>query len=114
MPNNFEPIVGFEFQFHSNPAPQIEFDGVVYCRVLEIVPLKRLTYSWKCGPGHGKITLDSTVVWILRPKDGGTELLLEQTGFKELENANIFLAMKDGWIKHIKLIAESINKATHV
>jgi uncharacterized protein YndB with AHSA1/START domain len=113
MPNNFEPIVGHEFQFRSKPAPLIEFDGIAYCKVLEIVPMKKLTYSWKCGPGENKITLDSIVVWTLTPRDGGTELVLEQTGFKELENANIFLAMKEGWAKHVKMIEELINTETH-
>lgn len=113
MPNNFEPVVGYEFQFRSKPAPQIEFDGIAYCRVLEIVPMKRLSYSWKCGPGQNKITLDSIVIWTLIPKDGGTELLLEQSGFKEIENANIFLAMKEGWMKHIKLIEDHIKTESH-
>ena len=113
MPNNFEPVVGYEFQFRSKPAPQIEFDGIAYCKVLEIVPMKKLTYSWKCGPGENKITLDSIVVWTLHPKDGGTELVLEQTGFKELENANIFLAMKEGWVRHVKMIDELINAQSH-
>lgn len=114
MPNNFEPIIGYEFQFRSKPAPQIEFDGIAYCRVLEIIPMKKLSYSWKCGPGENRITLDSIVIWTLNPKDGGTELILEQTGFKELENASIFLAMKDGWIKHVKIIEELINTKSHV
>jgi uncharacterized protein YndB with AHSA1/START domain len=61
MPNDFLPIVGHDFQFRIPPIPSMDFDGVIYCKVLEMVPPKKLTYSWKSGPGSGKITLDSIV-----------------------------------------------------
>lgn len=48
MENDFKPVVGHQFQFRSKPAPAIDFDGNVYCTVLEIIPFKKLTYSWKC------------------------------------------------------------------
>ena len=109
MNNDFEPRLGYDFQFTSRPAPQIDFDGIAYCKVLEIVPAKKLVYSWKCGPGKGKITLDSTVTWTLEKVTGGTQLYLMQTGFKELENYNIYAAMNDGWKKHMNMILEQIN-----
>jgi len=112
MPNNFLPITGYEFQFRVKPMPQLDFDGIVYCKVLEIVPHKTLSYSWKCGPGNGKIELDSIVVWKLIPKDTGTELLLEHTGFKEMENFNMFTAVNDGWFKNIEKIAVLLNAAS--
>ncbi len=113
MENDFKPVVGHQFQFRSKPAPSIDFDGIVYCTVLEIIPFKKLSYSWKCGPGNGKITVDSLVVWTLIAKDNGTELLLDNTGFKEMENFAIFSAMEEGWPKHIQRIAENINAAKH-
>jgi uncharacterized protein YndB with AHSA1/START domain len=109
MKNDFEPILGYDFQFRTNPLPKFDFDGIAYCKVLEIVPFKKLSYSWKGGPGDGKITLDSIVVWTLDPKDNGTELLLVHTGFRELENAAIYAAMNDGWLKNIKKIAGYLN-----
>jgi uncharacterized protein YndB with AHSA1/START domain len=112
MPNNFQPIQGQEFQFRVKPIPQLDFDGIVYCKVLEIVPHQKLSYSWKCGPGNGKIELDSIVVWKLIPKDNGTELLLEHTGFKEMENFNMFTAVNDGWFKNIEKIAVLLNAAS--
>ncbi|HSZ32475.1 MAG TPA: SRPBCC domain-containing protein [Puia sp.] len=111
MPNNFEPIPGFEFQFRIKPVPQLDFDGIVYCKVLEIVPYQKLSYSWRSGPGNGKIDLDSIVVWKLIPKDDGTELLLEHTGFKEIENFKMYSAVNDGWLVNIKKIAGLLNKA---
>src|SRR5947208_3658911 len=76
MPNDFEPILGYDFQFKIPPMPKLDFDGIIYCKVLEIVPFKKLSYSWKSGPGQGKITIDSIVVWTLTPKENGTELKL--------------------------------------
>src|SRR5579863_7455553 len=86
MPNDFQPIVGHDFTFRTKPIPLFEFDGIVYCKVLEIIPYKTLSYSWKGGPGNGKINLDSIVVWKLSPKDGGTEVLLEHSGLMEHVN----------------------------
>lgn len=77
MPNDFLPIVGHDFKFTIKPLPELEFDGIVYCKVLEIVPFKKLSYSWKGGPGNGKINLDSIVTWTLVAKENGTELFLD-------------------------------------
>src|SRR5215471_5057272 len=107
MPNDFQPRVGHEFTFKTRPLPSFEFDGIVYCKVLEIVPLKKLVYSWKGGPGGGKINLDSIVTFTLMAKSDGTELLLEHSGL--MENVNIYTAMSDGWLKNIRKIDELIN-----
>ena len=103
MRNDFQPVIGHDFQFTSNPVPSMDFDGIVYCKVLEIIPHKKLTYSWKCGPGKGVITIDSLVVWTLLEKNDGTELVLENSGFKEMENfnINIYNAMNQGWLKNM-------------
>jgi uncharacterized protein YndB with AHSA1/START domain len=112
MPNDFLPILGHDFQFRIKPMPQLDFDGIVYCKVLEIVPHQTLSYSWKSGPGNGKIDLDSIVVWKLTPKENGTELLLEHTGFGGFNNFSMFSAMNDGWFKNIQKIAELIKAAS--
>ncbi len=31
MPNDFEPIVGHEFKFTTNPIPSLGLDGNFYC-----------------------------------------------------------------------------------
>lgn len=112
MPNDFLPIPGHNFQFRTKPMPQLDFDGIVYCKVLEIVPHHTLSYSWKSGPGSGKIELDSIVVWKLIPKDDGTELLLEHSGFREFDNLTMFTALKGGWLKNIQKIAELLKVAS--
>jgi uncharacterized protein YndB with AHSA1/START domain len=110
MPNNFMPILGHDFEFRIKPMPQLAFDGIVYCKVLDIVPFKKLSYSWRCGPGNGKITVDSVVKWTLKSTDTGTELLLEHTGLKETA-VTMFNALNEGWLKNIHKINELINAA---
>ena len=113
MKNNFQPIVGVDFQFQTKPIPSLDFDGIFYCRVLEIVPFKKLSYSWKSGPGEGKITLDSVVVWKLQPTEKGTELFLEHSGFAKKENLNFYNGLTDGWLEKIHKIADLLNAAQH-
>jgi uncharacterized protein YndB with AHSA1/START domain len=108
MKNDFKPIVGHDFQFISSPAPQIGFDGIAYCKVLEIIEYKKLAYSWRSGPGNGTIELDSRVEWTLIAKPNGTELQLKQSGFTAA-NFSIFNAMNDGWMKNVKKIITQLN-----
>jgi uncharacterized protein YndB with AHSA1/START domain len=113
MKNDFQPLIGHDFQFRTNPIPSLNYDGIFYCKVLEMVPFKKLSYSWKGGPGEGKITLDSVVVWELEPKDKGTELFLVHSGFSEVENLAIYNGMTGGWLQNIQKLADRINAATH-
>jgi uncharacterized protein YndB with AHSA1/START domain len=108
MKYDFLPVIGHDFQFRSQPIPSINFDGIAYCKVLEMVPFKKLTYSWKSGPGNGKITVDSIVEWTLLQKDSGTELILKHSGFKEAD-FTMYSIMDDGWLKNIKKIDTLLN-----
>lgn len=112
MKNDFLPIIGHEFQFKTRAIPALNFDGIVYCKVLEIVPQKKLCYSWKTGPGDGKITIDSIVTWTLHPKDGGTELILAHNGVREIEDFNMYKAMSDGWAGNMQKIAKLLDTPT--
>lgn len=109
MKNDFQPAVGHEFQFRTNPIPKMEFDGIVYCKVLELVPAKRLVYSWKGGPSADSRTLDSLVVWTLTPAADGTELILEHSGFTDLVNIHMYDAMNAGWLKNMHTIGKELN-----
>ena len=113
MKNDFQPIVGYDFQFRTNPIPSLDFDGIFYCKVLEIVPFKKLSYSWKSGPGEGKITLDSVVVWKLQPTDKGTELFLEHNGFAEKENLAFYNGLNHGWVEKFQKIEQLLKTAQH-
>lgn len=61
MPKNLKAVVGHEFESRTNLIPSLELNGIFYCKILEIVPLKKLSYSWKGGPGNGITTLDKVV-----------------------------------------------------
>jgi uncharacterized protein YndB with AHSA1/START domain len=113
MKNDFQPIVGYDFQFRTGPIPSLDFDGICYCKVLEVVPFKRLSYSWKCGPGEGKITLESVVIWKLQPTEKGTDLFLEHSGFEREENLSFFNGLSHGWQEKLPKIDALLNAAHH-
>lgn len=101
MENDFKPIVGHRFNFRTKPLPKMGFDGIVYCEVIEVIPLKKLVYSWKGGPKPGVIKLDTILSWTLSAKDGGTEILLEHKGFQGFANYLSSIFMGNGWKKRI-------------
>jgi uncharacterized protein YndB with AHSA1/START domain len=113
MKNDFKPIVGYDFQFRTGPIPSLDFDGICYCKVLEVIPFKRLSYSWNCGPGEGKISLESVVVWKLQPTEKGTDLFLEHSGFDKEVNLGFFNGMTLGWEKNLSKIDALLNAAQH-
>ena len=43
MKHNFKPVIGCEFQCWTGPMPNFNFDGIIYCRVLELFPFKKLS-----------------------------------------------------------------------
>jgi uncharacterized protein YndB with AHSA1/START domain len=113
MKNDFKPVIGHEFQFRTGGKPNINFDGIFYCKVLEIIPFEELSYSWNCGPGEGKITLESVVVWKLEAKDKGTELYLEHSGFAKEENLDLFNGLNLGWLEKFQNIDKLLKTASH-
>lgn len=113
MNNTFQAIVGHDFQFRTKPIPSLDFDGIFYCKVLEIVPFEKLSYSWRSGPGDGQITLDSVVVWRLQPTGKGTDLFLEHTGFAKKENLSFYKGLNDGWVEKLHKIADILNASQH-
>ncbi|MDB5023540.1 MAG: hypothetical protein JWP78_1295 [Mucilaginibacter sp.] len=113
MKNDFQPIIGLDFQFRTGPIPSLDFDGIFYCKVLEVIPFEKLSYSWKSGPGEGEITLDSVVIWKLEPKDKGTELFLEHSGFAKKENLDFYTGLLHGWLEKFQKMDELLNAVQH-
>jgi len=99
MKNDFKPVVGHKFNFHTKPIPQMGFDGIVYCEVVEIIPNQKLVYTWKGGPRPGVIGLDTVLTWILSPDGDGTRMTLEHSGFKGWKNYVASIFMEKGWKK---------------
>lgn len=88
------PSVGLELEvgarFTFTAPPQPEWDGVVYCRVLEVAHGRRLRYGWVVGD------LETEVTFTLVPTASGTRLTVEQTGFKPEQKRN-FGGARYGW-----------------
>ena len=108
MPNNFVLELGHEFQFTTKAMPALNLDGIMHCKVLEIVPMKKLTYTWKGGSGNGIFTLDTIVDWTLEALKNGTKLKLKHSGFSE-NNTEILIGMTDGWLKLVEKMRTHIH-----
>lgn len=104
-PTGFEPVVGTRFTYQTTPAG--EWDGVIHCQVLEVVPNQRLAYSWKGG--HEGNTdygarLETVVTFVLTAVENGTRLRMVHSGFELPKNGYAFRNMSEGWIKVIEKI----------
>jgi len=99
MPGDIKPVVEHKFEMVSKPKLEMNHDGHNYCEVLEVIPYKKLVYSWKAGPEPGNITLNTLVTWTLTPKGSGTELHLLHEGFTA-GNELLFEGMNAGWVNH--------------
>ena len=88
MKNDFKPILGHRFNLRRNPRP--DFNVVVDCQVLEIEPIKTLSYTWAA------FDLESVVTWTLTPTGIGTRLRMEQSGFRP-DQKQAFGGAKAGW-----------------
>ncbi|MES2937573.1 MAG: SRPBCC domain-containing protein [Pseudomonadota bacterium] len=97
-PKGFAAVEGTEFIFQTTPGGA--WDGVIRCKVLEVVPNRRISYAWKGGhpdnTGYGA-PLDSVVTWTLTPTDGGTQLRLVHSGFVSPTNDAALKTMGEGW-----------------
>lgn len=103
------PVVDFGlapgtiFLFQAQPQPS--WDGIVSCRMLEVVPGQRISWSWVVGD------IDTVLTFTLTPTVTGTQLSLLQTGFKPHQKQN-FGGARYGWkmmgSKLIDLLERSI------
>ena len=71
---------GSEFTLKTQPYPG--WDGTVSCRMLEIEPMRKLSYAWTVP------FLDTVVTFTLTPTASGTQLSLVQSGFKPEQKQN--------------------------
>jgi uncharacterized protein YndB with AHSA1/START domain len=99
-PSGFEAVVGTQFTFKTTAGG--EWDGVIHCRVLEVLPHERLVYAWNSGHesnvGYGA-RLETVVTWTLSEVEGGTRLRLVHSGFVLPNNQTAYQGMGDGWRK---------------
>jgi uncharacterized protein YndB with AHSA1/START domain len=83
MKNDFLPVVGHRFNLRADW-------GAVDCQVVGVEPNKTLSYTWAA---YG---LESVVTWTLTPTSTGTQLRMEQSGFR-LDQEQAYHGAKGGW-----------------
>ena len=81
---------GAAFVFKTQPYPG--WDGTVNCRMVEIDPHRKLSYTWVVGD----MEIDTIVTFTLTPTASGTRLSLVQSGFKPDQKQN-FGGARYGW-----------------
>jgi uncharacterized protein YndB with AHSA1/START domain len=83
-----EPGAAFTFKTQAYPP----WDGTVNCRLLELDPHKKISYTWVVGD----MAIDTVVTFTLVPTASGTRLSLVQSGFKPAQKQN-FGGARYGW-----------------
>ena len=89
------PAAGFELEPGAAftlraPVAFAEWDGTVRCRMLEVEPMRKLSYTWTAP------FLDTVVAFTLAPTTTGTRLRIVQSGFDETQKRE-FGGARYGW-----------------
>ena len=90
----FKPETGFEFSFSGGPSEDNQY--LHLCKVTEVIPEKKLTYSWRYDGYEGI----SYVTFKLFPEGEKTKLKLTHSGLETFPADNPDFAKKNfaaGW-----------------
>ncbi|MDQ6608314.1 MAG: SRPBCC domain-containing protein [Bacteroidota bacterium] len=90
----FEAVPGFTFQFKGGPSPDKQY--LHLCEITEVIPGKKLTYSWRYDGYPGK----SFVTFELFEKENKTVLRLTHSGIETFAKENSDFGMHNfekGW-----------------
>ncbi|MCG5486661.1 MULTISPECIES: SRPBCC family protein [Sinorhizobium] len=90
MKNDFSPVVGHRFNLRG------EWGGVLDCEVLVVEPNKRLSYAWNFAHEDPAYDLKSVVTFTLVPTSTGTQLRMEQVGFRP-DQRQAYGGARAGW-----------------
>jgi len=101
MANDFQAVVGHNFQFRSKPVPG--WDGIIDAEVLIVEPNKKLSYTW------GSMGMKTVVLWTLVGSKSGTRVRMEQSGFRSENDAN-YKGATYGWQKFIGNLEQVVAK----
>jgi uncharacterized protein YndB with AHSA1/START domain len=88
MKCDFKPFVGNRFHLRRSPKPDVNI--VIDCEVLIVEPNKKLSYTWTA------FDLESVVTWTLIPTGTGTNLRMEQSGFRP-DQKQAYGGATSGW-----------------
>jgi uncharacterized protein YndB with AHSA1/START domain len=97
MKNDFKPVVDHRFQLRADW-------GAVDCQVLAVEPNKTLSYTWAA---YG---LQSVVTWTLTATSAGTQLRMEQSGFRP-DQQQAYQGAQGGWRKFIAALEQVLAQA---
>ncbi|HEX7072800.1 MAG TPA: SRPBCC domain-containing protein [Hyphomicrobiaceae bacterium] len=106
MENDFVPKVGHRFTFRATPLPG--WSGIANCEVLAVDPPHLLSYRWGDGTesASGLVTV---VTWTLMPRDGGTLVRMEQSGFRTPDEL-AFKRMGKGWPRVLERLEDVVGR----
>jgi uncharacterized protein YndB with AHSA1/START domain len=134
MENDIQPLHNHEFTFRM--APQKGWDGITYCKILKVDPIRYIEYTYQgqasgektlsCAGVHSDMVdkaakgiftkLDTTLSFTLTPICGGTTLTMQHSGYRGLKLIIISYVMQMGWKKqlHKKLpkVLQQIEEST--
>jgi uncharacterized protein YndB with AHSA1/START domain len=99
MKNDFAPVVGHKFNLRG------EWGGVLDCEVLEVEPMKSLSYTWNFAHDDAAYNLTSVVTFTLTPTNTGTHLRMEQAGFRK-DQPQAFGGAHAGWKQFFEKLEE--------
>ena len=108
MRNDFQPVVGHRFNFRNTPIPL--WNGVTDSEVLVVEPNRRLAYSWNASGDEALDGLKTIVTWTLTPRDGGTLVRMEQSGFRPQDEAG-YRGMGAGWTRILVRLEQASGKS---
>jgi uncharacterized protein YndB with AHSA1/START domain len=107
MKNDFVAEIGHRFTFRAAPVPG--WSGIVNCEVMTVEAPRLLAYRWGDGTesDSGLVTL---VTWTLTPRDGGTLVRMEQSGFRAQDEGG-YRGMGAGWPGILERLAQVAGNA---
>jgi uncharacterized protein YndB with AHSA1/START domain len=100
MPNDFESGIGRAFSLDCG------IEGKIRCVVKEIVPKKKLVYSWTSA----QLKIETTVTITLKADQGGTLVTLVHSGWDALppSEEGKSRSFGEGWKVHLKLLRKQV------
>ncbi len=97
MKSDFKPVEGHKFTLRNQPKPNVNV--VIECEVLEVEPLKTLSYTWEA------FGTETVVTFTLTPTATGTVLRVEQSGFGPDQDL-AYRGSKAAWKQFLKTLEQ--------
>jgi uncharacterized protein YndB with AHSA1/START domain len=94
MKNDFQPVVDHRFKFSADW-------GSVDGQVMAVEPNRSLSYTW------GAFGLGTLVTWTLTPTGAGTQLRMEQTGFRP-DMPQAYHGARAGWPRFFGALEQTL------